>query len=71
VTLALTATVLAALVAATRQSVIIMAFWTLVGAGVVVSVGAWVLLRREARAVRPPQDDAAPEPSDEREPAGG
>ena len=42
-----------ALLAADRQSVIILAFWTLVGAGVVVSVGAWILLRRESRDGRP------------------
>ena len=46
---------LLALLAADRQSVIILAFWTLVGAGVVVSVGAWILLRRESRA-RPPSE---------------
>jgi hypothetical protein len=47
-----------ALLPADRQSVIILAFWVLVGAGVVVSVGAWILLRRESRAARPP--DSAP-----------
>jgi hypothetical protein len=51
-----------------RQSVIILAFWTLVAAGVVVSVGAWILLRREPRAPKPPksepaEDPAAPEPT--------
>ncbi len=52
------------LLAADRQSVIILAFWTLVGAGIVVSVGAWVLLRRESRAQRTtPKTDAVEEPA--------
>src|SRR4029079_16875646 len=51
------------LLAADRQSVIILAFWTLVGAGIVVSVGAWVLLRRESRAQRTPETDAVEEPA--------
>jgi hypothetical protein len=58
------------LLAADRQSVIIMAFWTLVGAGVVVSVGAWILLRRESRAAGAPpttgpleEPDGTPAPS--------
>jgi hypothetical protein len=55
---------LLALLAADRQSVIILAFWTLVGAGVVVSVGAWILLRRESRDARSPKTGV------EREPAG-
>ena len=40
------------LLAADRQSVIITAFWMLVGAGVVGSIGAWILLRREVRSQR-------------------
>jgi hypothetical protein len=51
------------LLAADRQSVIILAFWTLVGAGIVVSVGAWVLLRRESRAQRTQETDAVEEPA--------
>jgi hypothetical protein len=51
------------LLAADRQSVIILAFWTLVGAGVVVSVGAWILLRRESSHTRPPKADTAEEPA--------
>ena len=47
---------------AERQSLIILAFWVLVGAGVVVSVGAWILLRREPRAGKPPKRTAAEEP---------
>jgi len=50
------------LLPADRQSVIILAFWVLVGAGVVVSVGAWILLRREPRAGKPPKRKAAKEP---------
>ena len=57
-----------------RQSVIILAFWVLVGAGVVVSVGAWILLRREPRAAKSPRTDPpqAAEGTDpaETEPAG-
>jgi hypothetical protein len=49
------------LLAADRQSVIILAFWTLVGAGIVVSIGAWVLLRRESRAQRTRETDAVEE----------
>ena len=52
-----------ALLAADRQSVIILAFWTLVGAGIVVSVGAWILLRRESRAQRAQETDAVEEPA--------
>ena len=55
-----------ALLAADRQSVIILAFWTLVGAGVVVSVGAWILLRRESRAdpdASEPEDAAGTQPT--------
>ena len=51
------------LLAADRQSVIILAFWTLVGAGIVVSIGAWVLLRRESRAQRTPETDTVDEPA--------
>jgi hypothetical protein len=51
------------LLAADRQSVIILAFWTLVGAGLVVSVGAWVLLRRESRAQRTRETDAVEKPA--------
>ena len=47
---------------ADRQSLIILAFWVLIGAGVVVSVGAWILLRREPRAEKPPKRTAAEEP---------
>jgi hypothetical protein len=47
---------------AERQSVIILAFWVLVGAGVVVSVGAWILLRREPRPGKPPKRTPAEEP---------
>jgi hypothetical protein len=51
-----------ALLPADRQSVIILAFWTLVGAGVVVSVGAWILLRRESGAASPPKSEPVNEP---------
>lgn len=51
------------LLAADRQSVIILAFWTLVGAGIVVSVGAWVLLRRESRAQRTQETDEVEQPA--------
>jgi hypothetical protein len=47
---------------AERQSVIILAFWVLVGAGVVVSVGAWILLRREPRPGKPQKRTPAEEP---------
>jgi cytochrome oxidase assembly protein ShyY1 len=59
-----------ALIAADRQSVIILAFWTLVGAGVVVSLGAWILLRRESRRQRPgqPESETQPEPESEAQP---
>jgi hypothetical protein len=50
------------LLLADRQSVIIVAFWVLVAAGVVVSVGAWILLRREPRAGKPPKDEPKGEP---------
>ena len=65
-----------ALLAADRQSVIILAFWTLVGAGVVVSVGAWILLRREGRHQRSeqeqePEPETQPQQNDDvEEPAG-
>ena len=55
---------LLALLPSDRQSVIILAFWTLVGAGVVVSVGAWILLRRESRAARPPTSEPVEEPAE-------
>jgi hypothetical protein len=48
---------LAALLAADREAVIIRAFWTLVGAGAFVSLGAWVLLRREIRRQRRERGD--------------
>jgi hypothetical protein len=54
---------LVGLLPADRQSVIILAFWVLVGAGVVVSVGAWILLRRESRAEKPPRSRPREEPS--------
>ena len=57
-----------ALLPADRQSVIILAFWTLVGAGLVVSVGAWMLLRREPSAARPSKSEPVKEPA-ETEPA--
>ena len=56
-------TALLSLLAADRQSVIILAFWTLVGAGVVVSVGAWILLRRESRDGPSPKTDVEGEPA--------
>jgi hypothetical protein len=48
---------LAALLAADREAVIIRAFWTLVGAGAFVSLGAWLLLRREIRQQRRERGD--------------
>jgi len=48
---------LAALLAADRETVIIRAFWTLVGAGAFVSLGAWLLLRREIRQQRRERGD--------------
>ena len=54
---------LAGLLAADRQTVIISAFWTLVGAGVVVSAGAWILLRRESRAQRTQERGPVDEPA--------
>src|SRR5262249_8745696 len=59
------------MLSADRQSVIILAFWVLVGAGIVVSVGAWILLRRESRAGKPPKGEppAAPDGAGQ-EPAG-
>jgi hypothetical protein len=45
------------LLPADRQSVIILAFWTLVGAGLVVSFGAWILLRRESGASGPSKSE--------------
>jgi hypothetical protein len=57
-----------ALLPADRQSVIILAFWTLVGAGLVVSVGAWILLRRESGGARPSKSEPVKEPG-ETEPA--
>lgn len=56
------------LLPADRQSVIILAFWTLVGAGVVVSVGAWILLRRESRAARPRGSEPVNEPPETESP---
>jgi hypothetical protein len=61
---------LLALLPADRQSVIILAFWTLVAAGVVVSVGAWILLRRESRAAKPPGSDPLEEERAKTEPSG-
>jgi hypothetical protein len=58
------------LLAADRQSVIILAFWTLVAAGVVVSVGAWILLRRESRRRRPEPASRPENHDDVEEPAG-
>ena len=52
-----------------RQSVIILAFWVLVGAGIVVSVGAWILLRRESRAGKPPKGEPAAQDGPEDAPA--
>jgi hypothetical protein len=57
---------LATLFAADRQSVIILAFWTLLGAGVFVSIGAWILLRREGR--RQQQDPESQETESQPEP---
>jgi hypothetical protein len=36
-------------IALIREQVIVAAFWTLVGAAAFVSLGAWILLRREIR----------------------
>jgi len=49
--------VVAAHLAADRETVIIRAFWTLVGAGAFVSLGAWLLLRREIRQQRRERGD--------------
>ena len=51
------AAALTALLAADREAVIIRAFWTLVGAGAFVSLGAWLLLRREIRQQRRERGD--------------
>jgi flagellar biosynthesis/type III secretory pathway M-ring protein FliF/YscJ len=59
------------LFAADRQSVIILAFWTLLGAGVFVSVGAWILLRREGRGQRTEQQEQEPEPQPEPQQSDG
>jgi hypothetical protein len=59
------------LLAADRQSVIILAFWTLVGAGVVVSVGAWILLRRESRGARSPRAGPVEEQAETPAPSSG
>jgi hypothetical protein len=47
------------LLAADRQSIIIAAFWMLVAAGAIVSIGAWILLRREVRGQRPASEEPA------------
>lgn len=51
------AAAVASLLGADREAVIIRAFWTLVGAGAFVSLGAWVLLRREIRRQRRERGD--------------
>ena len=56
---AVAGTLLAALLAADRQTVMLRAFWTLVVAAGVVSIGAWILLAREIRVQRRRRGDSA------------
>jgi hypothetical protein len=53
----------AALLAADRETVIIRAFWTLVGTGAFVSLGAWLLLRREIRQQRRERGNGVEDPA--------
>jgi hypothetical protein len=64
-------------IALIREQVIVAAFWTLAGAAAFVSLGAWILLRREIRrdralrALRAGNDPEAGELEAGDEPAAG
>ena len=53
----MTALALASILAVKRETTMIAAFAGVVGAGLIVSIGAWILLVRERRAARRKRQD--------------